>query len=70
MISYMPLSHLGGVVVTVLATGPKGRGFYLGQGNGFLMEIKICSTPSFEWEVKLQAPSRNILRHVKEPCVA
>jgi hypothetical protein len=33
-------------VVTVLATGPKGCGFKPGQGDGFLMTIKIRRTPS------------------------
>jgi hypothetical protein len=33
-------------VVSVLATGPKGRGFEPGQGDGFLRAIKIRSTPS------------------------
>jgi hypothetical protein len=28
--------RLGGVVVSELATGPKGRGFKPGQGDGFL----------------------------------
>jgi hypothetical protein len=40
---------LGGVVVSVLATGPKGRGFEPGKGVGFLRAIKIRSTPSFGW---------------------
>jgi hypothetical protein len=40
-------SHLGGVVVSVLATGPKGCGFEPGLGDGFLRAIKIRSTPSF-----------------------
>jgi hypothetical protein len=35
---------LGGVVVSVLATGPKGCGFEPGQGDGFLRAIKMCST--------------------------
>jgi hypothetical protein len=39
-------SHLGGVVVSVLATGPKGRGFEPSQGDGFLRAIQIRSTPS------------------------
>jgi hypothetical protein len=39
--------RLGGVVVSVLATGPKGRRFEPGQGDGFLRAIKIRSTPSF-----------------------
>jgi hypothetical protein len=34
------VGRLGGVVVSVLATGPKGRGF------------KADSRPSFGWEVK------------------
>jgi hypothetical protein len=33
------LSHLGGVVGSVLATGRKGRGFKTGWGDGFLREI-------------------------------
>jgi hypothetical protein len=40
------LSHLGGVVVSVLATGHKGCGFEPGQGDGFLRVIKIHSTLS------------------------
>jgi hypothetical protein len=59
-------SCLGGVVVSVLATGPKGHGFEPGQGDGFLRVIKIRSTPSFRWEVKPEAPCRKILRYVKE----
>jgi hypothetical protein len=59
-------SHLGGVVVSVLATGPKGHGFEPGQGGGFLRVIKIRSTPSFVWKVKLEVPCRKILRHVKD----
>jgi hypothetical protein len=38
--------RLGGVVVNMLATGPKGCGFEPGQGDGFLRAIKIRSTPS------------------------
>jgi hypothetical protein len=30
------LCRLGGVVVSVLVTGPKGRGFEPGQGDGFV----------------------------------
>jgi hypothetical protein len=56
-------SRLGGVVVSVLATGPKGCGFEPGKGDGFL---KIRSTPSFGWEVKPMVQYRKILRHVKE----
>jgi hypothetical protein len=42
---------LSGVVISVLATGPKGLGFKPGRGNGFLRAIKIRSTPSFGWEM-------------------
>jgi hypothetical protein len=59
-------SRLGDVVVSVLATGPKGCGFEPGQGDGFLRAIKIRSVRSFEWEVKPEVPCRKILRHVKD----
>jgi hypothetical protein len=39
-------SRLGGVVVSALATGPKGCGFEPGQGVVYLSAIKIRSTPS------------------------
>jgi hypothetical protein len=58
-------SRLGGVVASVLAAGPKGRGLKPGSSDGFLRAIKIRSTPSFGWEVKPEAPCRKILRHVK-----
>jgi hypothetical protein len=44
--------HLGGVMVSVPATGPKVRGFKPGQRDGFLTAIKIRSTPSFGGQVK------------------
>jgi hypothetical protein len=53
-------------VFSVLATGPYGCGFEPGQGDGFLRAIKISSTHSFGWEVKLDVPCRKILRHVKD----
>jgi hypothetical protein len=56
--------HLGGVVVSVIATGPKGHGFKTGQGDGFLRAI-IHRTYSFRREVKLEAPCHKFLRHVK-----
>jgi hypothetical protein len=34
-ISYVVNSRVGGVVVSVLATGPKGCGFEPGQDDGF-----------------------------------
>jgi hypothetical protein len=45
-------------VVSVLATGPKGRGFKPRRGDGFLRAIKVRSTPSFGWEVKPEVPCR------------
>jgi hypothetical protein len=39
-------TRLGGVVVSVLATGPKGCGSKPGQGDGFLRAIKIRRPPS------------------------
>jgi hypothetical protein len=53
-------------VVSVLATGHKGRGFEPDQGNGFLRAIKIHSTSSFGWEVKLEVPCHKILWHVTD----
>jgi hypothetical protein len=40
-------SRLGGVVVSVLATVPKGCEFERGQDDKLLSAIKIRSTPSF-----------------------
>jgi hypothetical protein len=53
-------SHLGGVVVSVLATGHKGRGLKPGRGDGFLRTINIRSTLSFRWKVKPEVPCRKI----------
>jgi hypothetical protein len=55
--------RLGGVVVSVFATGPKGHGFKPGRGDGFFWALKLCSTPPFGWEV----PCHKILQHVKDP---
>jgi hypothetical protein len=43
---YNITSRLGGVLVSVLATGPKGCGFDPDQCDEFLKEIKIRSTSS------------------------
>jgi hypothetical protein len=59
-------SHLGGVVVSVHATGPKGCGFKPGQENGFLRAIKSAAHLPFRQEVKLEVPCHKILWHVKE----
>jgi hypothetical protein len=55
---------LGGVVVSVVATGPKGREFKPGHGDRLLRAIR---TPSFGWEIKPEVTCRKILRHVKDP---
>jgi hypothetical protein len=52
------LVALGGPVVSVLATGPKVRGFKPGRGRWILRVIKIRSTPSFGDEVKPSVPCR------------
>jgi hypothetical protein len=51
--------RLGGVLVSVLATGPRGRGFE--PDHGFLRAIKIRSTPPFGWELRPEVPCRKIL---------
>jgi hypothetical protein len=66
LLSNTPHSCLGHVVVGVLGTGPKGRGFELGQGDRILRAIKFLSTPSFRWEVKPEVPCHKILWHVKD----
>jgi hypothetical protein len=53
-------------MVSVLDIGPKVRGFIPGRGDRFLGAIKIFGTPSFGWYLKLKAPCRKILRHVKK----
>jgi hypothetical protein len=51
---------------TVPAIGHKVRGFKPDRGDGFLRATKIRNTPFFGGEVKLQATSHTILRHVKK----
>jgi hypothetical protein len=65
----LSVSRLGGVMVSVLTTGSRGREFKAGQDDGFLRALKIRSTPFFGWEVKPEAPCREMLRHVKITCV-
>jgi hypothetical protein len=60
------LSCLGGVMVNVLAIGPKFHGFKPRRGDGFLMVIRIGSTSPFGGEVNPLAPCHNILQHAKE----
>jgi len=52
-------------MVIVLAIGPKVRGSKPDRGRCFLKSITIHSTHSFGGEVKLSAPYRKILWHVK-----
>jgi hypothetical protein len=61
-------SRLGDVMVSVLAIGPKVRGFKPGRGDGFLTAIKVRSTPSFGG-VKASDACRKLLRDVKETVV-
>jgi hypothetical protein len=51
----------GSVMVSMLAIGPKVRGFKPSGDDGFLRVIKICSTPSFRGQVKPSAPFCMIL---------
>jgi hypothetical protein len=52
-------------MVSMLATGPRFCRFKPSRGNGLLRAIKIGSMPAFRGEVKLEAPCRKILWHVK-----
>jgi hypothetical protein len=49
-------SRVGGVVFSVLATGPKGFRFEPSLGDGFLRAIKIRSTPIFRMRSKPGSP--------------
>jgi hypothetical protein len=44
---YIHESSLCGIMISVLATGPKGRGLEPGRGDVLLRAIKIRSTPSY-----------------------
>jgi hypothetical protein len=50
------VSHLSGVMVSILAIRPSVSGFKPVRGDGFLKTSTIRSTPSFGGEVKLKAP--------------
>jgi hypothetical protein len=60
------LVALGGLMVIVLAIGPKVLGFKPGEDYRCSRAMKICSTTSFGGEVKPAEPCK-ILRHVKDP---
>jgi hypothetical protein len=51
-------------MVSVLAIGPKVRGFKPGCGGEFSREIKILRLLSFRGAIKPEASCRKILRHV------
>jgi hypothetical protein len=55
IVSYIS-SRLGGVLVSVLATGPKGCGFETGQGDGFLRAIKNPQHTTFRMGCKVGGP--------------
>jgi hypothetical protein len=52
----MYLSHLGGVVDSVLATGPQGLQVQIQLTQWIFKGNKIPQHISFRWEVKLKAP--------------
>jgi hypothetical protein len=52
-------------MVSVLAIGPKVHGFKPNPGDEVLRVMKICGTPFFGGEAKLEAPCHMILWHVK-----
>jgi hypothetical protein len=59
---------LGGVMVSMVASRPKVRGFRPGQAQWI---FKGDSNPQHFLllrGVKLSAPCRKILRHIKDPC--
>jgi hypothetical protein len=58
---------LDGLVVSVLAIGPKVCGLKPSRGRWTFKDDKISSTPSFVGEVKPSASCCKILRYVKEP---
>jgi hypothetical protein len=51
---------LGGVMASVLETGPKVRGFKPGRGDEFLRAIQIRRMPYFGVEVNQKASYRKI----------
>jgi hypothetical protein len=59
---YDSMVALGGLVVIVLAIGPKVRVFKPGRAPWIFNGYKIRSTTSFGWEVKPSVPCRTILR--------
>jgi hypothetical protein len=63
---YPRMRRLGGVVVSVFATGPKVCGSNPAEAMD-LRALRICSTPFFGPEVKPEVPCLKILWHVEDP---
>jgi hypothetical protein len=57
---------IGGLLVNVLAIGPKIHGFKSGRGRWILRALKFSSMTSFGWEVKPSVPYCKTLQYVKE----
>jgi hypothetical protein len=64
MFTYLQIVTIGGIVVSVLAIGPKVRGSNPGREQWILRAMEVRRMTSFG-EVKPFVPS-NGLRHVKE----
>jgi hypothetical protein len=65
----LDLIALGGVIVIVLTTESKLRGFKPGRERWIFRAMKIRSTTSFGVKIKPSSPCRKILRHIKVPYV-
>jgi hypothetical protein len=55
-ILYDYFCRFGGIMVSVIATEPKGCGFLPSQGDGFLRAIKFAAHLPLGWEVKREGP--------------
>jgi hypothetical protein len=64
-LTFYAIVILGGLVVIVLAIGPKVRRLKPGRGRWILRAIKLWSTTSFGGEVKPSVQCCKILRYVK-----
>jgi hypothetical protein len=58
---------LCGLVVSVLAIGPKVGGFKLGRGHRTFKYYRKPQLDFLRREVKSSVPCRKILRHIKDP---
>jgi hypothetical protein len=62
-----PTSETSSLMVSMLTIVLKVRRFKPGRRYGFVRAIKLCNRPFFG-EVKLEAPCRKFLWHVKITC--